>query len=156
MPSFGNTFRTDSCKPDGRHGDVAWVMSGEGLAVRPGGAGEFTPIWWIQDAGDLFLGARLLSSIRDGDPATDSMEVELWSQSTASGAGILTKAFQVAPLATLPSGELRTLGVVGCPGRSWGIRARMKSATARQVMFQLTFFARFIGSGVLWLGEGVT
>lgn len=121
----------------------------------PSGA-ELAPIWWIQDAGDLFLGARLSMSIRDGAPATDTAVVELWSQETTSGAGVLAKAFNVAALPSLPSGELRTLGIVGLPGKSWGVRARMTSAHARQVMFQLTFFCRWIGSGVLWLGEGVS
>lgn len=154
MPLFGSTFETDSRVAASTHGDVTWVMSGEGLGVPQGG--QFKPVWWIKDAGDLFLGAQLSMSVRNGDPAVDAAVVELWTQQTASGAGILAKSFTVAPIATLPSGELRTLGIVGLPGKGWGVRARMTAGGARQVMFQITFFCRFIGSGVLWLGEGVT
>lgn len=154
MPDFGNAFETTKSVEASRHGDVRWVMAGQGLGAAPGAT--FTPIWWIPDAGDLFLGARLSMSIRDAE-AADACVVELWSQETRTGSGILAATFTVA---AAPAGQspslLRTLGVVGVPGRAWGVRARMTTATARQLMFELTLFCRFIGSGVLWRGENVT
>lgn len=154
MPNFDTSYQTEKRVTASSHGDVTWVMSGEGYGVKPGGA--FTAVWWINDAGDLYSGAQLSMSIRDGQ-ATDALVVELWVQESMKGGGILVKSFTVAPVAGIEPSALRILGQVAAMGRRWGVRARMTSASARQVMFQLTFYCRVqASSGVLWLGEGVT
>lgn len=140
-----------------RCGD-AWrrTMPPQGRSCAAVGA-PLQAIWWFKCEGTLYSTVRLDLSIRDAEP-TSALEIELWAQEVKTGGGIRLAHLAVAPVAGIGSPSLNRMLVVasGCPSIGWGVTARMTTGAPRQLMFSAVLTNCAQGSGVVWLGEGVT
>lgn len=153
MPSFAGASRDRSVAVDAA--DVVRLdMDAPGFSVQPLDAGTWGPVWFAR-VDEHFSTVRLDASVIDGAPA-DQVEVELWAQEQEVASGVFLGRWTWTVDPVKPSRPSIVAAVAGPPARAWGVRGRMVSPTTRRLAFGLVLDRCPRGTGLLWLGEGVT
>lgn len=153
MPSFAGASRDRSIAVDAA--DVVRLdMMAPGFTVKSLDAGVWDAAWWAR-VEEHFSTVRLDASLVDGAPG-DSVEVELWAQEEEVAGGVRLGRWTWTVDTVKPSRPQIVAAVAGPPARGWGVRARMVTISARRLACGLVLDHCPRGTGLLWLGEGVT
>lgn len=156
MPSFDAALR--ECLADGVVScgtALRRTMPGQGRTGSPSTADGPQAVWWFSTGTTAYSNVHLCVSLRNAQPG-DQLAVELWAQECATGGGIRLANLTVDAIDENPTLQRHLVVVGGCLSTGWGIRAQQLVGDPRELCFSVLLSNCCQGSGVIWLGEGVT
>lgn len=156
MPNFDAALR--ECLADGVvlcGTATRRTMPGQGRTGAPSSADDPQAVWWFTTDRTAYSNVHLSLSMRNARPG-DQLAVELWAQECPTGGGIRLANLTVDALDDNPTLQRHLVVVGGCLSTGWGIRAKQLVGDPRELCFSVVLSNCSQGSGVIWLGEGVT